>query len=101
MQGLCLILFEIILDCQSAFELNKSCSAMVIEGKISFFTGKYKSIHDAVKAGDVVELELRVKSGCSLNQIDSPKTRFTPLHWAAYVGSLEVRSSTTCLLKHS
>ena len=55
-----------------------------------FLSGKYKSIHEAVKAGDVVQLELLVKSGCSLNQIDSPKTRFTPLHWSAFVGSLEV-----------
>ncbi|XP_032878419.1 ankyrin repeat domain-containing protein 42 [Amblyraja radiata] len=46
------------------------------------------SIHDAVKAGDVTELELMVKSGASINEVD-PIHKFTPLQWAAHSDSLE------------
>jgi ankyrin repeat protein len=52
-----------------------------------------RSIHDAVKAGDVKELETMVKDGASVNEIDSTRDRFTPLHWACYSGSLEVSYS--------
>lgn len=51
---------------------------------------KHTSIHEAVKAGDVEQLEEMVKSGSSMNEMD-PVFRFTPLHWAAHLGSLEVR----------
>ena len=46
---------------------------------------RYGSIHEAVKAGDTVELERMVKEGASVNEVDE-KEKFTPLHWAAYIG---------------
>ena len=53
-------------------------------------SSKYASIHDAVKNGDVKELEVMFKEGASLNEIDATRHRFTPLHWACHVGALEV-----------
>lgn len=35
-----------------------------------------------------MELERMVKEGASLNEVDE-KEKFTPLHWAAYLGALE------------
>lgn len=49
-----------------------------------------RTIHDAVKAGDVKELESMVKDGASVNELDASKDHFTPVHWACYMGSLEV-----------
>ncbi|XP_062908914.1 ankyrin repeat domain-containing protein 42-like isoform X1 [Mobula hypostoma] len=46
------------------------------------------SIHDAVKAGNVAELELMVKNGAGINEVD-PIHKFTPLQWAALSDSLE------------
>ena len=54
-----------------------------------------RSIHDAVKLGNVQVLEAMVKNGASVNELDTTKDHFTPLHWACHVGSLEVRH---CLL---
>ena len=51
---------------------------------------KYTSIHDAVKFGDVRELEAMVKQGASVNEVDATKDRFTPMHWACHRGALEV-----------
>ncbi|XP_053312078.1 ankyrin repeat domain-containing protein 42 [Spea bombifrons] len=48
----------------------------------------YSSIHEAVKAGDVEQLAIFVKSGTNINEVD-PVHKFTPLHWAAHSGSLE------------
>ncbi|XP_053561049.1 LOW QUALITY PROTEIN: ankyrin repeat domain-containing protein 42 [Bombina bombina] len=48
----------------------------------------YKSIHEAVKAGDAEQLALMVKKGAQLNEVDQLH-KFTPLHWAAHSGSLE------------
>ncbi|GCC22396.1 ankyrin repeat domain-containing protein 42-like isoform X2 [Chiloscyllium punctatum] len=48
----------------------------------------FASIHDAVKAGDVKELELMVKNGASINEVD-PIHKFTPLQWAVHSDSLE------------
>ncbi|XP_077307528.1 ankyrin repeat domain-containing protein 42 [Lithobates pipiens] len=48
----------------------------------------YSSIHEAVKYGDVEQLEKIVKSGTRVNEVD-PVHKFTPLHWAAHSGSLE------------
>jgi len=31
-----------------------------------------------------------VKNGASVNELDTTKDHFTPLHWACHVGSLEV-----------
>jgi len=52
-----------------------------------------KGIIDAVKDGNVQKLEMIVKNGASINEHDATKDHFTPLHWACYVGSLEVRLS--------
>ncbi|XP_075448701.1 ankyrin repeat domain-containing protein 42 isoform X3 [Ascaphus truei] len=48
----------------------------------------YSGIPDAVKAGDVEQLAMMVKSGASVNEVDLLH-KFTPLHWAAHSGSLE------------
>ena len=50
---------------------------------------RFASTHEAVRNGDVEELEFMVKNGASLNEIDE-KDKFTPLHWACHVGALEV-----------
>ncbi|XP_035289794.1 ankyrin repeat domain-containing protein 42-like [Anguilla anguilla] len=47
-----------------------------------------RTIHDAVRAGDVKELALLVKNGADINDVDK-KHKFTPLHWASHAGSLE------------
>lgn len=47
------------------------------------------SIHEAVRYGDVLELQSMVQRGAGINDPD-PKFKFTPLHWAAHHGSLEV-----------
>ncbi|XP_054830100.1 ankyrin repeat domain-containing protein 42 [Eublepharis macularius] len=49
---------------------------------------RFHSIHKAVKTGNVQQLEELVSSGASINEVD-PIYKFTPLHWAAYSGSLE------------
>ncbi|KAJ6617886.1 hypothetical protein lerEdw1_014944, partial [Lerista edwardsae] len=49
---------------------------------------KCKSIHMAVRIGDVDQLEHFVKVGVSMNEVD-PVYKLTPLHWAAHSGSLE------------
>uniref|UniRef100_A0A1I8H5C3 ANK_REP_REGION domain-containing protein n=1 Tax=Macrostomum lignano TaxID=282301 RepID=A0A1I8H5C3_9PLAT len=49
---------------------------------------KYKTIHDAVRSGDVEQLEAMVKSGASINELDA-RDKFTPLHVAANVGAVE------------
>ena len=53
---------------------------------------KYESVHEAVRHGDVEELEAMVKDGASINEIDGTKDKFTPLHWACHVGALEVNT---------
>ena len=47
------------------------------------------SIHDAVRHGNVLELQGMVQRGAGINDPDA-KFQFTPLHWAAHHGSLEV-----------
>ena len=50
-----------------------------------------KTIHHAVRANNIKELELIVSRGASINEIDVHcEDKFTPLHWAAHSGSLEV-----------
>lgn len=50
-----------------------------------------KTIHDVVRTNNVKELELIVGRGASVNEVDVHNNdKFTPLHWAAYSGSLEV-----------
>jgi hypothetical protein len=41
-----------------------------------------------VRNGDVEELEMMVKSGASINEVDG-KDKFTPTHWACHAGALE------------
>ncbi|XP_032534763.1 ankyrin repeat domain-containing protein 42 isoform X2 [Chiroxiphia lanceolata] len=48
----------------------------------------YASVHEAVKAGDVEQLALMIKSGAGVNEVDVVH-KFTPLHCAAHSGSLE------------
>ncbi len=57
---------------------------------------KYSSIHDAVRNGDVRELEAMVKNGASVNEVDNTKDKFTPVHWACHRGALEVRQNIWC-----
>ena len=52
---------------------------------------QYSSIHEAVKKDDAVEMQSMVQQGAGLNDVD-PDFKFTPLHWAAHQGSLEVES---------
>lgn len=60
---------------------------------------KYKGVHEAVKSGDVKALESMVKEGASVNEIDDSRDRFTPLHWAACTGALEVRGDAFFAVK--
>ncbi|XP_072034713.1 ankyrin repeat domain-containing protein 42-like [Amphiura filiformis] len=46
------------------------------------------SVHDAVRSGDVLELESMIKRGASINEVDA-RDKFTPLHWACHCGALE------------
>lgn len=71
----------------SLIELMTFCSSSVAPKKKAV---KYKSIHEAVKAGNVKQLSEMVRSGTSINEVD-PVYKFTPLHAAAHSGSLEVR----------
>ncbi|NXI32454.1 ANR42 protein, partial [Sterrhoptilus dennistouni] len=48
----------------------------------------YTSVHEAVKAGDVEQLALMIKSGASIDEVDVVH-KFTPLQCAAHSGSLE------------
>ncbi|XP_039234549.1 ankyrin repeat domain-containing protein 42 isoform X5 [Pipra filicauda] len=59
------------------------CSSLVVEKKQN-----YTSVHEAVKAGDVEQLALMIKSGAGVNEVDVVH-KFTPLHCAAHSGSLE------------
>ena len=56
------------------------------------------NIHEAVRYGDVLELQSMVQRGAGINDVDS-KFKFTPLHWAAHHGSLEVRIFNASLIK--
>lgn len=49
-----------------------------------------QTIFDFIKSGKVEELELCVKRGASINEVDKSRDKFTPLHYASYYGSLEV-----------
>ena len=53
---------------------------------------RLSSIHEAVRYGDVLELQAMVQRGAGINDVDS-KFKFTPLHWAAHHGTLEVSSA--------
>jgi len=49
----------------------------------------YSSVHEAVKHGDALKLEEMIKSGAGINEVNM-ESKFTPMHTACYVGSLEV-----------
>ncbi|XP_039219866.1 ankyrin repeat domain-containing protein 42 isoform X1 [Crotalus tigris] len=49
---------------------------------------KCRTIHEAVKTGNIKQLDEMVTFGISINEVD-PVYKFTPLHWAAHSGSLE------------
>ncbi len=55
----------------------------------------YRSIHDAVRSGDVLQVEFMVKNGAGINEVES-ETKFTPMHCACYMGALEVNLITWC-----
>lgn len=59
---------------------------------------KSSSIHDAVKGGNVEEAIAMVKAGASINEVDQDN-KFTPLHWTAHSGALEVECSK-CLFSY-
>ncbi|CAH8447918.1 unnamed protein product [Heterobilharzia americana] len=46
------------------------------------------TIHTAVKRGDLILLKEMISNGASVNEVD--KQSFTPLHWAANVGAIEI-----------
>nr|CAB3221789.1 ankyrin repeat domain-containing protein 42-like [Phallusia mammillata] len=48
----------------------------------------YSSIHEAIRHGNVIQLENMVKNGAGINEVD-PESKFTPIHTACYVGALE------------
>ena len=49
-----------------------------------------QTIFDCIKHAKVEDLERLVKQGSSLNEPQKTMDKFTPLHCAAYFGSLEV-----------
>lgn len=49
-----------------------------------------KTIFDFIKEGVVDKVEKCVQNKASLNEHEKSKDKFTPLHCAAYYGSLEV-----------
>ena len=56
-----------------------------------FGTYLARTIHDIVRENNVKDLELIVGRGASVNDVDIQNDdKFTPLHWAAHSGSLEV-----------
>lgn len=47
------------------------------------------TIFEAVKLGRIDELELILKRGVSINEVNESRDNFTPLHCACYYGALE------------
>lgn len=47
-----------------------------------------QTIHDAVRACDMLQLEAMVKNGASINEVEN-RDKFTPVHTACNVGALE------------
>jgi hypothetical protein len=50
-------------------------------------------VHDifgCIKQGDIDRLENCVRRGALINDADKSRDKFSPLHYAAYYGSLEV-----------
>ncbi|KAF7261335.1 hypothetical protein EG68_01340 [Paragonimus skrjabini miyazakii] len=53
-----------------------------------FRPGEKATIHTAVKRADLADLEQMLASGANINEIDNMS--FSPLHWAANVGAIEI-----------
>jgi len=70
--------------------MNEKCLCLILTFTARQVATSQKGIHDAVKDGNVQTLEVMVKNGASLNEHDTTKDHFTPLHWACHIGSLEV-----------
>lgn len=73
---------------RSIFDLPANC---IIFSFLIYYAEKVRlaNIHEAVRYGDVLELQSMVQRGAGINDADG-KFKFTPLHWAAHHGSLEV-----------
>lgn len=56
-----------------------------------------KNIFDCIKEANVDELESVIKRGAGVNELEKSKDKFTPLHSAAYYGSLEVSEYITAI----
>lgn len=56
----------------------------------SLFKAASKSIFDFIKESSVEKVEECVQKGVHINEHEKSKDKFTPLHCAAYYGSLEV-----------
>ena len=48
------------------------------------------TIFDSIRQAKVEDLEVCIKRGSTINEIEKTRDKFTPLHCAAYHGSLEV-----------
>ena len=48
------------------------------------------TIFDSIRQAKVEDLEVCIKRGSTINEIEKTRDKFTPLHCAAYYGSLEV-----------
>lgn len=70
----------------SACYLSLSLSRKAIYSSPLAFS--HLSLHDAVRCGDVEELQLRVQGGASVNDVEVG-SQFTPCHCASAVGAVE------------
>ncbi len=57
---------------------------------IIFYLKAIVTIFDAVRRSKIEDLEALVKQGASINQVEKSRDKFTPVHTAAFYGSLEV-----------
>jgi hypothetical protein len=73
-------------------EMLKNCLSFSCVSNVLIFIVS-QSIFEFIKTGKVEELEDCVKRGASINEIEKTRDKFSPLHCAAYYGSLEV---STC-----
>ena len=81
--------------------INSIHSVLILDRFKNVFTvaakreHRFGTVHEAVKNGDFRELEMMVKAGASVNEVDTTKDRFTPIHWACHKGALEVGAITS------
>lgn len=61
-----------------------------------------RTIHEIVRENSIKDLELVVGRGAGVNDVDPHNDeKFTPLHWAAHAGSLEVCSLIRSIIDDS